>query len=129
MATGAPVRKKGSMAERPFDSRRHTQWPPLTSGDDMRQEPNRRPSSESGSSAVSSVSAFEQIYRTHRPSVFRLALTCVNRQDLAEDLTSETFLALYRNLDEIDASRLPGWLFTVVRNRARDWWRRQLVEQ
>src|SRR5262245_45336338 len=68
------VRTKGSAADCPFDSRRHMQWPPLTSRDDMRQEPNRRPSSESGSSTVSSLSAFEQIYRTHRLSVFRYAL-------------------------------------------------------
>jgi len=53
----------------------------------------------------------------------------VSRRDLAEDLTSEAFLALYLHWDQIDASRLPGWLFTVVRNRARDYWRRQLVEQ
>jgi RNA polymerase sigma-70 factor (ECF subfamily) len=53
----------------------------------------------------------------------------VSRQDLAEDLTSEAFLALYRNLDQIDPSRLPAWLFTVVQNRARDHWRREAVEQ
>jgi RNA polymerase sigma-70 factor (ECF subfamily) len=76
-----------------------------------------------------SAHVFEELYRKHVPSVFRVALTCVNRRDLAEDLTSETFLALYRNLDQIDASRLPHWLFTVVRNRARDHWRRRMVEQ
>ena len=41
-----------------------------------------------------------------------------------EDLTSEAFLALHRNLDSIDQSLLPGWRGTVVRNRARDGWRR-----
>ena len=51
------------------------------------------------------------------------------RKETAEDLTSEAFLALYRNLDSIDRSRLPGWLLTVVRNRARDIWRHQEVEQ
>jgi len=29
----------------------------------------------------------------------------------------------------IEQSQLPGWLLTVVRNRARDWWRRHMVEQ
>jgi DNA-directed RNA polymerase specialized sigma24 family protein len=32
-------------------------------------------------------------------------------------------------LDAIDVSLLPGWLLTVVRNRARDYWRRQNVER
>jgi len=72
---------------------------------------------------------FEGLYRTHAPAVFRFALRCVGRRELAEDLTSEAFLALHRNLEQIDASLLPGWLFTVVRNRARDHWRRQVVEQ
>jgi RNA polymerase sigma-70 factor (ECF subfamily) len=72
---------------------------------------------------------FEELYRTHVQAVFRFALRCVAKRDLAEDLTSEAFLALYRNLDRIDASLLPGWLLTVVRNRARDHWRRQVVER
>jgi RNA polymerase sigma-70 factor (ECF subfamily) len=75
------------------------------------------------------MSSFEDVYRQHVQSVFRFAMRCVSRRDLAEDLTSEAFVALYRNLESIDASRLPGWLFTVVRNRARDHWRRQVVEQ
>ena len=56
-------------------------------------------------------------------------MRCVSRRDVAEDLTSEAFLALYRNIDRIDETQLPGWLITVVRNRARDYWRRQAVEQ
>ena len=73
--------------------------------------------------------SFEEIYRRHAQSVFRFAMRCVSRRDVAEDLTSEAFLALYRNLDQIDESQLPAWLLTVVRNRARDYWRRQAVEQ
>ncbi len=56
-------------------------------------------------------------------------MSVVGRKETAEDLTSEAFLALYRNLDAIDQTQLPGWLLTVVRNRARDLWRRQVVEQ
>lgn len=72
---------------------------------------------------------FEELYREHVQSVFRFALHCSGKRELAEDLTSEAFLALYRNLDQIDASRLPGWLLTVVRNRARDHWRHGAIEQ
>lgn len=73
--------------------------------------------------------SFEEIYRQHVQSVFRFAMRCVSRRDMAEDLTSEAFLALYRNIDQIDEAQLPGWLLTVVRNRARDYWRKQAVEQ
>jgi RNA polymerase sigma-70 factor (ECF subfamily) len=72
---------------------------------------------------------FDEVYRQHVQAVFRFALSIVGRKELAEDLTSEAFLALWRNFDGIDQSQLPGWLIAVVRNRARDWWRRQEVEQ
>ncbi len=71
---------------------------------------------------------FEDLYRQHVQAVFRFALSITRRRDVAEDLTSEAFLALHRELASIDASQLPAWLMTVVRNRARDRWRHQLVE-
>jgi len=86
-------------------------------------------SSEVATADVSFTETFEQVYRQHVRAVYRFALRCVSRKDVAEDLTSEAFLALYRNFDQIDLARLPGWLLTVVRNRARDYWRRQQVEE
>jgi len=73
--------------------------------------------------------AFEDLYHEHVAAVFRFAMSVASRRDIAEDLTSEAFLALYRNLSSIDETRLPAWLLTVVRNRARDLWRHQAVEQ
>ncbi|HLW54503.1 MAG TPA: sigma-70 family RNA polymerase sigma factor [Candidatus Angelobacter sp.] len=72
---------------------------------------------------------FEAIYRTHASAVFRYALRTVGNRPLAEDITSEAFLELYRNLHSIDEGRLPAWLFTVVKNRAVDHWRKHAVEQ
>jgi RNA polymerase sigma-70 factor (ECF subfamily) len=71
---------------------------------------------------------FEGLYRTHVQAVFRFAMSVVGDRETAEDLTSEAFLALHRNLKTIDQSLLPAWLLTVVRNRARDLWRRKTVE-
>jgi RNA polymerase sigma-70 factor (ECF subfamily) len=72
---------------------------------------------------------FEELYRKHVHSVYRFAMSCVGRTDIAEDITSETFLAFYRNLEQIDESQLQGWLIAVARNRARSFWRHQAVEQ
>jgi RNA polymerase sigma-70 factor, ECF subfamily len=72
---------------------------------------------------------FDGLYRQHAGAVFRFALRCVGRRDLAEELTSDAFLALHQHLASIDTSQLPSWLFTVVRNRATDHWRRQAREQ
>jgi RNA polymerase sigma factor (sigma-70 family) len=72
---------------------------------------------------------FESAYRRHFSAVFRFARSLVGRRDVAEDLTADAFLELHRHFDRIHVEELPAWLFVVVRNRARDRWRRQLVEQ
>ncbi len=72
---------------------------------------------------------FESAYRQHFAAVFRFALSLVGRHDAAEDLTADAFLELHRHFVTIDVEQLPAWLFVVVRNRARDQWRRQMVEQ
>ncbi len=72
---------------------------------------------------------FEEIYNRHVESVFRFALSCVWRREIAEEITSETFLALLRNMDGIDETQIQGWLITVARNRARDYWRHNTTEQ
>jgi RNA polymerase sigma-70 factor, ECF subfamily len=75
------------------------------------------------------MSDFETLYTEHVDAVFRYAVRCVGRRDIAEEITSDAFLALFRNLERIDASQLPAWLLTVAKNRATDYWRRQAVEQ
>lgn len=72
---------------------------------------------------------FESAYRQHFAAVYRFALSLVGRRETAEDLTAEAFLELHRHFAKIHLEQLPAWLFVVVRNRARDQWRRQLVEQ
>jgi RNA polymerase sigma-70 factor (ECF subfamily) len=72
---------------------------------------------------------FDAVYRTHVHAVLRFAVRCVSNRALAEDLTAEAFLELYRHRESIDEERLPAWLLTIVRNRARDHWRKKAVEQ
>src|SRR5215471_13554516 len=80
-------------------------------------------------SSVYTMASFEELYRAHVRAVLRFAIRVVGDRETAEDLTSEAFLALHRNLASIDQSLLPAWLLTVVRNRARDLWRRKAVEE
>jgi RNA polymerase sigma factor (sigma-70 family) len=75
------------------------------------------------------MSDFDSLYAAHADAVFRCARRWVSRPDIAEEIVSESFLALFQNLDRIDPSRLPGWLLTVARNRATDYWRRRAVEE
>jgi RNA polymerase sigma-70 factor (ECF subfamily) len=72
---------------------------------------------------------FDDVYRRHLPAVLRAASRAVGRRDVAEEITADAFLELHRQFDRIEQERLPGWLITVVRNRAIDYWRRQQLER
>jgi RNA polymerase sigma-70 factor (ECF subfamily) len=72
---------------------------------------------------------FETVYRQHFAAVFRLAVSVIGRRDVAEDLVSEAFLELHKHFARINLDELPAWLFVVVRNKARDHWRREKVRE
>jgi len=75
------------------------------------------------------MSTFDEVYRRHLPIVLRTAARVVGRRDVAEEITADAFLELYRQFDRIDLEWLPGWLLTVVRNRGIDYWRRRQTER
>lgn len=72
---------------------------------------------------------FEEIYRRYGDSVFRFTGRLVGQRAVAEEITADVFLTLYERIDDIDVTQLPGWLFTVARHRAMDYWRRAAVER
>lgn len=72
---------------------------------------------------------FDAAYRQYRDVVLRFAIQCVGRREIAEEITAEAFLELHRRWESIEADKLPSWLFTVVKNRAIDHWRRMEQER
>lgn len=70
-----------------------------------------------------------ELFDEHGAAVFRYAWKCTGRRDWAEELVNESFLGLHASLAQVDDSRLPGWLLTIVKNLAINWWRRRAQEQ
>lgn len=75
--------------------------------------------------------AFGDLVREHQSMVFSLALHCLRDRALAEELSQDVFLQLYRNLGEIESpAHLKFWLRRVASHRAIDvarrrrWWPR-----
>lgn len=65
--------------------------------------------------------AFEQIVRTCQDPVWRYLRRFVGDAALAEDLTQETFIRVYRRLDTYRAgSRFTTWIIQIARNAAID---------
>lgn len=79
--------------------------------------------------AVTHREGFDPVYRRHYPAVFRYALKTVGRPEIAEELAADAFMKLLESFDRIDQDQLPGWLLTVVRHAAVDYWRHRAVEQ
>ncbi len=62
--------------------------------------------------------SFDSIYEEYLPKIYRYIYHRTGHKQLAEDLTSTTFLKVIKNLDTFDASKssLSTWLYTVARN-------------
>lgn len=71
------------------------------------------------------VSAFEQLVRSYQAPVWRLVFQLLRDEQLAEDVTQETFLRAYRFLPRYKGnSKFSTWLLSVARNCAMDELRR-----
>ena len=68
--------------------------------------------------------AWETVVRQHRRKVFNIAYTFVGRSDLAEDLTQDIFLRVFRSLGTFDRrANFQTWLTSVSRNLCIDHYR------
>lgn len=60
---------------------------------------------------------FEQIYELYSPRIFRVCMAYINDHEQAQDLTQETFIAVWKNLStfrrEADIST---WIFRIATN-------------
>jgi RNA polymerase sigma-70 factor (ECF subfamily) len=68
--------------------------------------------------------AWETIVKLYWRKVFNVAYKFVGRHDLAEDLTQDVFLKLYKSLDTFDRrANFQTWLISVSRNLCIDHYR------
>lgn len=71
--------------------------------------------------------AFVELYGRYDRAAYGLALRVTKDATLAEDVTVEAFLAIWKNTRRYDASRgsARSWIFTIVHRRAVDCVRRE----
>lgn len=72
-------------------------------------------------STVQDQIVFDEAFTLHNRTVFRAACAVVQDAGLAEDITQETFIKLYDNLESIkDEEMLKPWLIRVAMNLAKN---------
>lgn len=65
----------------------------------------------------SCVNAFEQLYRKHHASMYRVAVKFVKSEELAAEIVQEVFVKLWEYRRNLDENRDPAaYLYTMARN-------------
>jgi RNA polymerase sigma factor (sigma-70 family) len=74
--------------------------------------------------------AFDDLYSRYREPIWRFLHRLTGRQELAEDLFQETWLAAARNAHRLrqDSELLP-WLYTIARNEHRNAVRFRILDR
>ena len=69
--------------------------------------------------------AFTMLVKKYRKHVHTLAWHKIGDFHIAEDITQETFLQVYRDLATLrEPDRFPGWLYVVTNHRCIAWFRK-----
>lgn len=61
---------------------------------------------------------FNEIYEKYKNLVLKVAYRYSEDFDAAEDIMQETFLALYRDMDDKEYSNIQSWLYTTAKHSA-----------
>ena len=73
--------------------------------------------------------AFACLVRKYQKRVHALAWRKIGDFHIAEDITQETFLQVYRNLARLkDPSQFPGWLYVIANRRCLAWLRKKRIQ-
>jgi len=61
---------------------------------------------------------FESLYTVYSPKIFRVCLGYFNDAHLAKDITQETFVTVFENLDKLKHSdNVSGWIYKIATNK------------
>ena len=73
--------------------------------------------------------SMEEIYQTYARTVYKFLLTKTHNEDLAEELTQETFYQAVKSIDRFDGkSKLSTWLCAIAKNQLMVYQRKHPIE-
>lgn len=69
--------------------------------------------------------AYGQLVDAYKSALYRHCFAIVRNEDVAEDISQDTFITAYYKLDRYDATYKFGtWLFKISTNKCLDWLRK-----
>ncbi len=61
---------------------------------------------------------FDEIYHTYSSKIYRICLGYFNNEDLAKDITQETFITVWENLSKFEnRSSIGTWIYRIATNK------------
>lgn len=73
--------------------------------------------------------AFNALVEFHQVPVYNLALRYLNDRGAAEDITQDTFVSAFRNLNSFRSGNFRAWLMRIAANASRDYLRSARVRR
>lgn len=69
--------------------------------------------------------SMDEIYQNYAKTVYKYLLSLIHNQDVAEELTQETFYQAIRSIDRFDEScQISTWLCAIAKNQLRSYQRK-----
>lgn len=68
---------------------------------------------------------FERIYYDYRDKIYEFIFYRVKNKEVAEDLTSDVFVSVYKNLHRYDENKsfITTWLYAIAYNRLKNYYK------
>lgn len=70
----------------------------------------------------------ERIAEEYYSDVYKFCCAKCRNEDVAKDITQETFLLLVNKIDELSDSNIRSWLLTVANNKLHEYFRKSQIE-
>ena len=70
------------------------------------------------------VDAFNRLVSVHQNAVYGFVLRLVRLNNVADDVTQETFISAFRSIRSMRGANFRAWMMTVARNKAYDYFRK-----
>lgn len=75
---------------------------------------------------VADLSLLEDLLFQYEKAVFNYIFRLVSQRQNAEDLTQETFIKVYKSLDQLDPEKnIKSWIYKIATNTVYDWLRKK----
>jgi len=73
--------------------------------------------------------AFKELMTTYKVPLFRYIRTMVRNNELAEELTQDTFVKVYFKIGSMRTDNLKSWIYTIATNLVRSEFRKKRIKE